>query len=200
MQTELVKFCPICKGTSFQHVIDCEDYTYSHQQFSIQRCVSCQLLLTNPRPHQDSIGEFYKSEEYISHTGKSNSIFDWVYLKARNYTLGWKHRMITKRKAKGTILDYGCGTGEFITYMAGNKWEASAVEPSDEARAKVESQKKNLSVHKKLEDLPTKKFDVITLWHVLEHVPDPNTLISILREKLNEGGLLFVAVPNHESY
>ncbi|MFZ1805601.1 MAG: class I SAM-dependent methyltransferase [Cyclobacteriaceae bacterium] len=200
MQTERVEFCPVCKGTSFEHVIDCEDYTYSRQHFSIQQCLSCQLLLTNPRPDQNSIGDFYRSEEYISHSGKTNSIFDWIYLRARNFTLGWKHDIITSRKTKGTILDYGCGTGEFINYMADKSWGTSAVEPSDEARAKVKSQNKNISVHEKLEELTETKFDVITLWHVLEHVPNPNTLIAQLKEKLNEGGLIFVAVPNHESY
>ena len=200
MQTELVKLCPVCRGTSFQHVFNCEDYTYSHQQFSILQCQSCQLLLTSPRPDQQSIGEFYKSEEYISHTGKSNSIFDWIYLKARNYTLSWKHDIITSRKTRGTILDYGCGTGEFINYMANNNWEGSAVEPSKEARAKIKSQNKNLSVFEKLEELPENKFDIITLWHVLEHVPNPNTLIAQLKEKLKEDGLIFVAVPNHKSY
>jgi predicted SAM-dependent methyltransferase len=84
--------------------------------------------------------------------------------------------------------------------MANNNWESAAVEPSKEARAKVKSQNENLSVFEKLEDLPEKKFDIITLWHVLEHVPNPNTLIAQLKEKLKEDGLIFVAVPNHESY
>lgn len=202
MQTEVVKFCPVCKGSSFAGIIECEDYTYSHRQFTIQQCLSCHLLLTNPRPDQNTIGDYYKSETYISHSGKSNSIFDWLYLKARNYTLRWKLNMITSRKLKSAILDYGCGTGEFINYMATNNWDTSAVEPSDEARAKVEAQSKNknLSVYKQLEDLPEKKFDVITLWHVLEHVPDPDILIAQLKQKLNQSGLIFVAVPNHQSF
>ncbi len=202
MQTELVKVCPICKGTSFINKIDCEDYTYSHRKFSIQQCISCHLLLTNPRPDQNTIGDYYKSEEYISHTGKTNSIFDWLYLMARKYTLRWKLNIITSRKPKGTILDYGCGTGAFINYMATNNWETFAIEPSDGAREKVnaQSETKNLLVYKRLEDLPEKKFDVITLWHVLEHVPDPGHLIGELTQKLNKDGLILVAVPNHESY
>lgn len=202
MQTELVKFCPVCKGSSFTDVFECKDYTYSHEHFNIQCCVSCQLLLTNPRPDNNSIGDFYKSEEYISHSGKANSLYDWIYLKARNYTLGWKHKMVSNRKTKGAILDYGCGTGEFINYMANNNWEASAVEPSDEAREKVKthSKNKNLFVYKNLDHLPEKKYDIITLWHVLEHTPHPDLLIGQLKEKLNEGGLIFVAVPNHEAY
>lgn len=202
MQTEVVKFCPVCQGSSFVNEMECKDYTHSHQHFNIQRCEDCQLLLTNPRPDQTTIGNYYKSKEYISHTGETHSLLDWIYLRARNFTLRWKRNIISSRKTKGIILDYGCGTGEFITIMASNNWEAFGVEPSDEARKKVETKSKaiNLSVFKKLDDLPEKKFDVITLWHVLEHVPHPDQLIQHLKEKLTEGGLIFVAVPNHKSY
>lgn len=182
--------------------MECKDYTHSHQQFYIQRCEACHLLLTNPRPDQTTIGKYYKSEEYISHTGKTNSLFDWIYLRARTFTLKWKQNIITSRKPQGRILDYGCGTGEFVNQMAQNNWEALAIEPSDEARIKALqlSKSSNLSVYKTIAELPEKKFDVITLWHVLEHVPHPDQLIHHLKKKLNEDGLIFVAVPNYTSY
>lgn len=202
MQTELVKVCPVCNGTSFKNEIQCEDYTYSHQQFTIQQCMTCQLLLTNPRPDQNTIGDYYKSEEYISHTGKTNTLFDWIYLKARRYTVQWKYNLINSRKEKGAILDYGCGTGAFIHHMAKKNWEAVGIEPSDTARTRAEQlpAKKTLLLYKKLGDIPEKKFDVITLWHVLEHIPNPDQLIGSLKQKLNKNGLIFVAVPNHKSH
>jgi len=199
MQTEVVKICPVCQGTSFVSVFNCEDHTYSHQQFSIQQCENCQLMITNPRPDQNTIGDYYKSDEYISHTGKSNSLFDWIYLRARSYTLGWKQKVIQSRKPVGRILDYGCGTGEFIQHMVKNGWAGCAVEPSDEARNKVQKLN-NLKTYKSIDELPEKKFDIITLWHVLEHVPNPDELIQQLKQKLNTGGLIFVAVPNHEAH
>jgi len=202
MQTEWVKICPVCKGTVFETVMQCTDHTYSHQPFVLQQCPSCQLLLTNPRPGPNAIGGFYQSDEYISHNRKARSFFDWAYLKARNHTLQWKHKLIASRKATGAILDYGCGTGEFIHYMAHKDWGAYAVEPSGLARGKARqlAAGKPLPIYESLEGLGGKKFDVITLWHVLEHVPHPGQLLATLKAKLNEGGLVFVAVPNHESY
>lgn len=199
MGTEVVKVCPVCRGTSFSAYLECKDHTYSQDHFHIQQCSTCELLLTSPRPEQESIGDYYKSEDYISHSGKSHSIFDWLYLKARNYTLSWKLRLIQNRKSRGTILDYGCGTGEFINYMAANDWNAVGLEPSDEARAKINS-RENLNLYRSIEELPDQKFDVITLWHVLEHVPEPASLISRLKQILKKDGLIFVAVPNHNSY
>lgn len=199
MQTEVVKICPVCRGNTFRPVFNCEDHTYSHQQFTIQQCENCQLMITNPRPDQNTIGDYYKSDEYISHSGKTNSLFDWIYLRVRNYTLGWKQKIIQSRKPVGTILDYGCGTGEFIHHMVSNGWESFAIEPSDEARGKIKKHN-NLTTFKSIDQLPEKKFDIITLWHVLEHVPNPDQLMQQLKQQLKEGGLIFVAVPNHEAF
>lgn len=200
MQTESVKICPVCKGAEFKSIICCEDYTYSHKQFTIQACVFCGLQLTNPRPDQNSISEFYGSDEYISHTGESKSIFDLIYLKARRHTLDWKQKLVSAGKNKGTILDFGSGTGEFLSHMALNDWKAFGVEPSDKARKKAEGLPGNKQLVSELESLPERKFDVITLWHVLEHVPNPDLLLSQLKSLLNKDGLIFVAVPNHESF
>ncbi|HCM76981.1 MAG TPA: hypothetical protein DIS90_11400 [Cytophagales bacterium] len=199
MQTEFVKHCPVCGGSNFQDVLTCEDHTYSHRQFTIQRCTQCELQLTNPRPDQNSIAQFYQSEEYISHSGKSNSLINFIYLKARSYTLKWKHGLVTKRKKKGSILDYGCGTGEFLAYMRKQNWETTGVEPSLTARQKANELVPD-SVFHRLEDLPESKYDIITLWHVLEHVPKPEELIVKLKLLLKKDGLIFVAVPNHQSY
>lgn len=200
MQTELVKICPVCSGSEFKSILSCEDYSYSHKQFTIQECNGCALRLTNPRPDQDAIGEFYRSEEYISHTSKSNSLFDWIYLKARGYTLRWKQKLISTEKSTGSLLDFGCGTGEFLSHMALNNWVAFGVEPSDKARKKAEGLPGTKQLAGSLESLAEKKYDIITLWHVLEHVPNPDLLLRKLKSLLNDDGLIFVAVPNHESY
>lgn len=202
MQTELVKVCPVCQGTSFRNILSCKDYTYSQGFFSIQECKTCQLRLTNPRPDTDSIGKFYQSPSYISHSGKSNNIYDFIYLQARKLALRQKFRLINKHKQQGAILDYGCGTGEFLEYMATRSWTALGVEPAENARAKANHLviKSNGQVKRALDDLPTGNFDVITLWHVLEHIAAPDKLLSSLKKRLHKGGFIFVAVPNHKSH
>ncbi len=203
MQTEQVSNCPVCKGTSFKHFLTSRDFTYSQEEFNIQVCADCGLLATNPRPDQNSIGEYYKSEQYISHTRKPNSVIDFIYLKARTYTLRWKHKVIaSKKNGVGHLLDYGCGTGEFMAYMSAKNWKVSGVEPSDKARDKAQELTNNLNavIDEDVKHFLGEKFDVITMWHVLEHVPQPDALLTQLKSMLKRNGLLIIAVPNNESY
>lgn len=202
MQIENVNKCPVCSGIEFENFLTCEDHTYSHQLFNIQKCKGCGLRLTNPRPDQNSIGEFYQSNEYISHTGKSHSIIDFIYLSARTFTLKWKRQIISSHKSNGNLLDYGCGTGEFVKHMASHHWKINGIEPSNTARKKAEEliNTSKPAIFEKLEELPPIKYDVISLWHVLEHVPHPDQLLLKLKSLLNPNGVIFVAVPNYESY
>ena len=205
MPTESVSNCPVCRGDEFKDVISCKDYSYSQQYFFIQKCANCNLHLTNPRPDAESIQEYYQSPDYISHTGNPNSILNSIYLGVRRFTLRWKHGIISSRKEEGSLLDYGCGSGEFLDYMARNGWRVFGVEPSKAARERAArlAGMKNSVVLERMEDLQGPgfpKFDFITLWHVLEHVPDLNNLLSQLKLCLSDNGLILIAVPNYQSF
>lgn len=202
MQRELLKICPVCKRKEFENVLTCEDYTYSQEHFDIQKCVRCNFHFTNPRPDAKFIHNFYESPDYISHTGKNQSILDSIYLGMRTLALRWKYRLILKRKVRGKLLDYGCGSGEFLAYMGKRGWEVFGMEPSALARDRANQLlgPGRRLVREKLEDIERKKLDVITLWHVLEHVPDPNKLLTDLKLLLADDGLIFIAVPNFESF
>lgn len=96
-------------------------------------------------------------------------------------------------------MDIGCGTGDFLKY--GNQKNNSngvGVEPNDVARQKAQS--KNVEVFNDLKEIKAQNYDVITLWHVLEHVPDIENYFSFFNEKLHKDGLLVIAVPNFKSY
>jgi len=200
MQSESVSSCPVCSTANFQHALTCEDHTLTHEQFDLQKCVGCGLLLTNPRPDNNSIGSYYDSADYISHTNNARNVFDIIYLTARSLSLKWKHRLITKIKTGTTLLDYGCGTGQFLNYMHKNNWNASGVEPSTIARQNANQVVGVQHIFNNLKEVPTKNFDIITLWHVLEHVAQPGELLNDLKNRLKADGLIFVAVPNHESF
>ena len=103
LQQELLKICPVCKGKEFENVLTCEDYTYSHEHFDIQKCVLCNFHFTNPRPDAKCIHNFYESPDYISHTGKTQSFLDSIYLRVRTLTLRWKYRLIARKKKRGKI-------------------------------------------------------------------------------------------------
>jgi 2-polyprenyl-3-methyl-5-hydroxy-6-metoxy-1,4-benzoquinol methylase len=198
MALESVTACPICNGNNFDPFNKCIDFTTSQEEFAIVTCKSCRFLITSPRPDSNSIGKYYQSENYISHTNSSKNLVDKIYKTVRSFTLKWKLNLIQSHKPKGKILDYGCGTGEFLNYCKTANWVCAGVEPSVAAREKA-SQLTNLKIVGSLHQLDRSKFDVITLWHVLEHVENLNEKITEIKSHLAEGGIIFIAVPNHES-
>ncbi len=197
MKLETLVTCPICSNQSFQQVLVAKDHTVTQKDFSLQQCAGCNLLITNPRPDQISISEFYQSEKYISHSGGNKNLFDWLYLKARTFTLQWKLSLISNYKRGGKLLDYGCGTGEFLDHMKKSGWTVDGVEPSKNAREKAIALVGS-DIREELKSFDT-KFDIITLWHVLEHVHSLNETILKLKSYLNEDGIILIAVPNYES-
>lgn len=195
-----VESCPACNGKGFVPFLVCKDHTVSRETFQLLQCDQCGLVITTPRPDSDQLGRYYISEEYISHTNKSASIIDTVYLRARRLTLRWKLRLLQtySKPVAGTLLDYGCGTGEFLAAAKQNGYTVAGVEPSQGAREKALTIT-NAPIYGELQSLQTKTFDIITLWHVLEHVPDVNSVIDQLCAKLTHNGTIFIAVPNHNS-
>lgn len=197
---EKLENCPICNSRQLEEYLQCKDYTVSGEIFSISTCTSCKTKFTNPRPAPQEIGRYYESKDYISHSNSSSSLIDHVYKIVRNYTLYSKYKLISKYQAeKGTLLDYGCGTGHFLKKMKEKGWGTIGIEPNEQARTL--SQKNSIQVHENFEKIDvSKKFDAITLWHVLEHVHHPTQILRSLKDKLSENGMMYVAVPNEASY
>jgi len=197
MTLENVASCPVCATQSLKLQFVAKDHTVTQQDFSLQQCTHCKLLITSPRPDLNSISLFYQSDKYISHTGGNKSFFDQLYLKARRFTLQWKWKLVTRYKKSGTLLDYGCGTGEFLNAMKKKGWGINGVEPSESARLKARLLTQN-EIESDLGKID-QRYDVITLWHVLEHIHDLNEKISELKLRLKPDGIIFIAVPNYES-
>jgi 2-polyprenyl-3-methyl-5-hydroxy-6-metoxy-1,4-benzoquinol methylase len=189
--------CPICKSTDLQKFLICEDYTVSHEIFHVKQCATCTLAITTPRPETTQLGKYYQSEEYISHSGKSSGGIGFIYKLARSFSLKWKKNKITSIQSEGSILDFGCGTGEFLNTMQQAGWNVTGVEPSPDARLKAE-EINSIKIHPSLDELTNEKFDVITAWHVLEHVPDLTQTVQKLKSHLKKNGTLFIAVPNYQ--
>lgn len=193
--------CPVCGSGRFEKEIDCADYFLTQEKFTIQRCEACGLLLTNPRPDLAQLGSYYDSEAYISHSNSHKGIVSKVYQQVRNYTLKQKYRMVSKYHSNGKILDIGCATGEFLRVFAQNNWDCTGIEPNEDARnAAAENYGLRVFPEDALGQLPEHSFDVITLWHVLEHVPFPDERMQQLKKLLKPDGVLFVAVPNCQAF
>jgi 2-polyprenyl-3-methyl-5-hydroxy-6-metoxy-1,4-benzoquinol methylase len=195
--------CPACDSLLLQPVFDVKDHSVSGKTFSIWECSDCSLRFTQDVPGSDSIGHYYKSENYISHTNTSEGFINRLYQIVRKQTLRQKRKLICKitGRKNGTLLDVGSGTGSFVNEMKQNDWNVTGLEPDEDARKVAkESLDCELKTIEELFYLPENAFDVITLWHVLEHVHDLQGYLRQLKKLLKQDGLLFIAVPNYTSF
>lgn len=193
--------CQICGNSDLKPFLECEDFTVSRETYKINECNSCGFKFTNPRPEDNQLGKYYISEEYVSHSNTKKGIVNYVYQMVRQYTLLKKLKLISKYYKTGTLLDIGSGTGEFLNVMHNAKWKTTGIEPSDAARnMAISNYKLDIKPELELKNLTNESFDVITMWHVLEHVPNLNERVEELKRLLNPSGLLIIAVPNCNSF
>lgn len=149
-------------------------------------------------PPQTNMEKYYLSEDYTSHKEKPSSFTDQIYTRVRFWMFRYKHKILRKWLFSKSVLDFGAGVGSFGVYLTSKGWTVGVVEQSDQARALC--RKNNLRSFKSVEELPkSERFSGITLWHVLEHVPDLEKTLSDLRMHLDSQGKLIIAVPNNKS-
>ena len=142
---------------------------------------------------------YYESEDYISHTDSKRTLFEKLYHLVKTNALKNKVALITKENPKkGSLLDIGAGTGDFLTQAKNAGWNCVGIEPNE--KAKNISISKGVSFTNTLEELENNSFDVITMWHVLEHVPDLEYQIKTLKRLLKPNGTIIIAVPNFKSF
>lgn len=197
----VVENCPVCASAQKKAFLSCIDQTVSKKTFDLQECASCGFVFTSPRPQNNDLGAFYESDEYISHSNTKKGLISRLYQSVRNRTLSQKLELINSRQAKGALLDIGCGTGEFLNVVQNDGWNVRGIEPGDKARqSAIDNYKLDVRPEEALKDVANNTMDVITMWHVLEHVPDLAGRITELKNILKQDGLLIVAVPNRNSH
>jgi 2-polyprenyl-3-methyl-5-hydroxy-6-metoxy-1,4-benzoquinol methylase len=182
-----------------KHFLTVKDHSVSKEIFELYYDETLDMLITSPQPNENDLGKYYESEDYISHTDNKRSLFEKAYHIVKNIALKNKLNLINSESPqKGRILDIGAGTGDFLLTAKENGWDTVGVEPSD--RAKSIAIKKGISFVGKISELENNSFDVITMWHVLEHVPNLELQIQELKRLLKPTGTLIVAVPNFKSF
>lgn len=195
-----IKECPICSHSEFTPFLKAVDYTVSNETFSIVACNNCGFHFTNPIPTIEKIGDYYKSENYISHSSTNKGLINKLYQAVRKRTLKQKVKLV-KRLAKGnTILDIGAGTGHFLNACKTAGLNTLGLEPDTDAR---QFAKENFGVElqstDQLHHLKDESKDIITMWHVLEHVYELRKDVEKISAVLKKDGTLIVAVPNRNS-
>jgi len=195
--------CPVCGSAGISEVFKVKDNTVSQEYFEIYHCRNCQVRFTQNSPSETSIAAYYKSEDYISHTDTSKDLINRIYRFVRSFSLNQKKKLVEKETGikKGNLLDVGSGTGHFASAMQKAAWQVTGLEPDEGARA-LASQEHSIELLSsgELFNLAGKRFDAITLWHVLEHIHDLKKYIQTFKKLLSDNGKLFIAVPNYTSY
>lgn len=181
---------------NLEFYISSKDYTVSNENYKLLYNKEYDLLITDPIP--EDLAKYYESDKYISHTDGNKSIIDKVYNLVKNYTLRKKLKLINSFNTESkTILDIGAGTGDFLSICKKNNWVVNGVEPSDNAKKLAFD--KGITLENDI-NIYDEKFDIITMWHVLEHVTNLEEYIIKLKSLLKENGVLVIAVPNYKSY
>lgn len=196
------KKCPWCNSENNHQFLKLKDYFLTQEEFEILECEDCKLLFTNPCPAPDKIGNYYKSEDYLSHNEEKKSLFAKIYNKVKKINIKNKFKIaVSNQQSAISILDIGCGVGDFLLYAKEKGCNVTGIEPSEDAR-KIAEKKLDckISSPEELQNIPDNSFDIITMWHVLEHVADLKTEIHHLQRILKKDGRLVLALPNYKSY
>lgn len=171
--------------------------------YDLQRCRVCGMIYLNPRPAEAMSGRYYQHEAYLPFASlaarptATQKLYDYL----RQINLRWKRRLLSRFCARGALLDVGCGTGEFLAFMRASGWQVRGLE-RDPAAADWGRRNFQLDIETgSVQDLKAgSPSDVITLWHVLEHLYSPKAALLHLRDQLTEGGQLIIAAPHIESF
>lgn len=182
-----------------KHFLSLKDFSVSKEQFDLYHDESLDLLITYPQPQGIELSRYYESEDYISHTDGKRSLFEKAYHFVKNSALTNKLNMINNlQNKKGALLDIGAGTGDFLVKAKTDGWQTTGIEPSE--KAKSIAQQKGVNFVESTKDLDDHSFDVITMWHVLEHVPNLEEQIQELKRIIKPTGTILIAVPNFNSF
>lgn len=175
-----------------------KDHSVSGEVFELRHDESLDLLMTYPQPSQEILPRYYESDDYISHTDGKRSLFEKIYHAVKRIALKNKIQLVESlQPKKGSLLDIGAGTGDFLAIANSSGWKTIGIEPSE--KAKSIAIQKGVSFANDLTALEDQSFDVITMWHVLEHVPNLEHQIAELKRLLKPTGTILIAVPNFRS-
>jgi len=200
-QSVTLATCPVCDSSDITNSMNVRDHMITQEIFTVQKCGTCDFYFTNPRPAEEIIGNYYKSEEYVSHSSSNKGIINKLYNIVRGITLKQKRAVLEQLTDGRSLLDIGCGTGHFLNECKTNGWSVLGLEPDADARSftKEKFGIETLPVEE-LYEREKSSFDVITMWHVLEHVYHLKKDVRQISGLIKPGGFLIIAVPNRESW
>lgn len=193
--------CPWCNSENTEQFLQLKDYFLTQEDFEIYKCKECELMFTFPFPTPSEIGKYYDTENYLSHNEYKKGLFAKAYSIVKKFNMKYKYEKACNGIRRGKILDIGCGVGDFLAKAKDEGWKIKGIELDLDARNQAEKKLKTIILPpERISELEDNYYDVVTMWHVLEHVSDLKEEISQLERLVKPGGRLVIAVPNHQSY
>lgn len=195
--------CPLCGAGKTNHYLSCSDHLVSGETYELYKCGVCGFVFTQDPPDEQAMGRYYASDDYVSHSDTKAGAINQLYSLVRNVMLFRKLKIISAASGikKGSILDIGCGTGYFAAKMKTHGWDVTGIEPDRKAREFGTRQfRLNILEPDKISSLPGGSYDVVTMWHSLEHSHHLFNYSKEILRLLKPEGLLILALPNGGSY
>ena len=189
----MIRACPLCGATAARTL-----FSVGEKSYSVVSCKECGLRYTRPLPTHDELEDLYNDGYYVTNNPRKISLD--IFRRLFQMSVLWKHRQAFSTQQGGRILDVGCGNGDFLASLSSRGWETHGIEFSTAASALARS--KGITVHQgSLEsaNFPNGFFNVVTLWHVFEHLPNPANELREAQRILCDDGLLIIEVPNSAS-
>ncbi len=180
----------------FKHFLSVQDHFLTQENFDLYRDESAGVLKTVPQP--ENIESYYESEDYLSHDDSQDSFFAKCYQFAKIWNLRSKKSLIGKYAVDGKILDIGAGVGDVVGVLKKSGYDAIGYEPSKKAR--LFAARKGIELLDQTDSILPNSIKVISMYHVLEHVPDYKKQIDLIYNWLQEDGYLILALPNYNSF
>lgn len=185
--------CAICNSSNsqpiFQDTLEASEWILNKVKYGYVRCLNCKFVQCDPLPPQADLTEFYH-ETYNYEWFDRNMFFKKIQARHR----AWKIR--TELKPGLKYLDFGCGHGFFVDVLLA---KGLNVQGFDIGSEKIAVEKGSITYADNFESYKGTDFDLITAWHVIEHMRDVNQTIRQLAGRLRPGGKLLIGVPNIES-
>jgi SAM-dependent methyltransferase len=196
--------CKLCGSNEYRTKLVGRDLSlHLEGTFDIVECVECGLVYLNPRPTRQEVEALYPFESYDQYIPALAEVGSWFRRLDWGYGLSKRARKVARWKKAGRLLDVGCATGSFLESMQRHgDWQVCGVELNPHAVQYVREHL-GIPVHQgMLEEvgLPDDSFDVVTMWHVLEHVFDPVSTLHEVARILKPGGIFLYHVPQLDSF
>ena len=172
--------CPFCNNGKKDFFIETFDRLNPEKRYVYWRCLNCNLVFLENRKDNNNF--------YTYNLDKKINLI-------KRFTMWLVYRKIKRLKPMGDLLDFGCGTGYLLKYLSSKKYNVEGIE-FDKRAIRIAKNVHGLAVYSKWKN---KKYDIILINHVLEHLPNPKNELEIIKSHLKEDGIIVVRIPNINS-